>query len=204
MTDYNVRNIAYFLSRPYRRCAAGQGVSEEGAGGVDTRSKCHCTISVSCKGKRMLYIEAPSEQSWPDGMRSLFLAGGITGCPDWQSDVVSQLRDTPLVLFNPRRADFPMHNSSAAERQIKWEFDHLRLASFILFWFPCETLNPIVLYELGAWSMTSKPLFVGAHPDYQRRQDVVLQTRLARPDVRVEHNIHDLVASVKRISDIST
>lgn len=150
----------------------------------------------------MIYIEAPSEQAWPQGMRSLFLAGGITGCPDWQSDVVADLGDTPLVVFNPRRADFPMSDPRAAERQIRWEHDHLRLATLILFWFPCETLNPIVLYELGTWSMTSKPLFVGVHPDYQRRQDVQIQTRLARPDVRVVDSLAELVSQVKRIAGV--
>lgn len=72
----------------------------------------------------------------------------------------------------------------------------LRDADAILFWFPCETLCPITLYELGAWSMSDKPLFVGVHPAYQRRQDVEIQTRLARPDVAVTDLLAALVASI--------
>jgi Nucleoside 2-deoxyribosyltransferase like len=108
------------------------------------------------------------------------------------------LADESVALLNPRRANFPIGDPSAAMKQIEWEHRHLRMADAILFWFPSETLCPIALYELGAWSMTTKPLFVGVHPEYQRRQDVEIQTRLARPDVAVTHNLSDLATAVKR------
>jgi len=144
----------------------------------------------------MLYVESPSTH---DGNEtSVFLAGGITGCPDWQADMVEFLSDTDLVLFNPRRANFPIHDPSAAQFQIEWEHDHLRKADVILFWFPRETLCPIVLYELGAWSMTTKTIFVGVHPEYKRRQDVEIQTRLARPDVGgVYYSVQDIARQIK-------
>ena len=140
----------------------------------------------------MRYIESPNTTGLTEGERGLFLAGGITDCPDWQRDMVEMLRATNWVLFNPRRENFPIHDPNAASFQIKWEHDHLRKADAILFWFPCETLCPIVLYELGAWSMTRKLLFVGVHPQYKRRKDVEVQTGLARPDVRVVYSLQDL------------
>ncbi len=145
----------------------------------------------------MHYIEAPQDVTLNPGQQSLFLAGGISNCPDWQAELVAALADTSLALLNPRRAGFPMGDPSAAEAQIGWEHRCLRLATALLFWFPCETLCPITLYELGAWSMTTKPLFVGVHPTYQRRQDVEIQTRLARPDVTVVLSIEALVAQVR-------
>ena len=66
------------------------------------------------------------------------------------------LRDTDLTLLNPRRKSFPIDIPGEAFRQISWEFHALRAATEILFWFPCETLCPIVLYELGAWSMMNQ------------------------------------------------
>jgi hypothetical protein len=128
---------------------------------------------------------------------SLFLAGGITGCPDWQSELTALLADTELTLLDPRRPNFPAHDPLAAPQQIEWEFRHLRKADAVLFWFPCETVCPITLYELGAWSMTAKPLFVGTHPDYQRRLDVQVQTRLARPEVAVLDRLADLASAVR-------
>ncbi|MEW6735020.1 MAG: nucleoside 2-deoxyribosyltransferase domain-containing protein [Acidobacteriota bacterium] len=148
----------------------------------------------------MNYIECPTE--WNGSSTSLFLGGGITDCPDWQQEVVRQLANKEaitkeaLTILNPRRNNFPIHDPAAANAQIEWEFWHLRVATAILFWFPCETLCPIVLYELGAWSMTQKPLFVGVHPEYQRLQDVIIQTRLARPDVKVVYSLEELAKQV--------
>lgn len=142
----------------------------------------------------MNYVECPhTAETSP----SLFLAGGITGCPDWQAIVVEQLKEIPLTLFNPRREQFPINDPTASTFQIRWEYDHLRKADAILFWFPCETLCPIALYELGAWSMTDKPLFVGVHPQYQRLQDVQIQTALVRPDVAIVYSLEDLVSQVR-------
>lgn len=148
----------------------------------------------------MRYIESPARYDTiePSEMEvpTVFLAGGITNCPQWQQKMVTLLSDTNLILLNPRRADFPVGDPSAAVEQITWEHKHLRFADAILFWFPRETLCPIVLYELGAWSMTDKPIFVGVHPLYERRQDVEIQTKLARPDVKIWHSLELLAAAV--------
>ncbi|HLZ56328.1 MAG TPA: nucleoside 2-deoxyribosyltransferase domain-containing protein [Ktedonosporobacter sp.] len=141
----------------------------------------------------MDYIEAL--QAYNEDEPSLFLAGGITGCSDWQREMVLALNHTSLVILNPRRSPFPSHEGAARE-QIIWEYVHLRKATAISFWFPKETLCPITLYELGAWSMTSKKLFVGVHPDYQRIQDVQIQTSLVRPDVQIVTSIEDLAQEI--------
>jgi len=146
----------------------------------------------------MHYVEAP--QSYDGNLvrlyaASLFLAGGITGCPDWQQEMVEALRQTPLILFNPRRSQFLPHEDAAKE-QITWEHTYLRKAAAISFWFPKETLCPIVLYELGAWSMTEKQLFIGVHPEYQRKQDVQIQTSLARPDIHLVASLEELAQEI--------
>ncbi len=147
----------------------------------------------------MQYIEAPIEYQGEE--RSLFLAGGITGCSDWQVELMDLLKDEDIVLLNPRRANFPVHDPDAARKQIAWEHRHLRKADAISFWFPKETLCPIVLYELGAWSMAFKPIFVGVHPEYQRRQDVEIQTKLARPKVEIVYDLTSLSAQIKEWAD---
>jgi hypothetical protein len=47
--------------------------------------------------------------------------------------------------------NFSMNDPTASKDQIQWEFEHLRKADTILFWFPKESICPIALYELGAW-----------------------------------------------------
>ena len=142
----------------------------------------------------MKYVEALYE--YDEEGTSLFLAGGITNCPDWQRQMVAMLHGQDMVLLNPRRSYFPIGDTGAAYEQILWENRHLRRASAISFWFPKETLCPIVLYELGAWSMTIRPIFVGVHPDYERRQDVEIQTEIARADVQVVYSLRNLAEQV--------
>ena len=144
----------------------------------------------------MTHVEAPDEYDGPGP--SLFLAGGIMGTFDWQTEIVNRLARLPLVILNPRRRNFPMDDPSAAEAQITWEFRHLRRATAVLFWFPPETLCPIALFELGSRVMVPhQPLFVGTHPAYARRQDVEIQLRLARPGVRVVIDISELARQVE-------
>ncbi len=144
------------------------------------------------------YIEAPKEEKIISP--SVFLAGGISGCSDWQSGVVDSLSQMlsgfDHTVVNPRRANFDVSDKSASRIQIDWEYRHLRLADVVLFWFPSETLCPIALYELGAMAMTRKPMAVGCDPSYQRIEDVTVQLELQRPDIKVHQSFDDLLSEV--------
>lgn len=132
-------------------------------------------------GKGVRVVTAPDECTGAGPRPKLFLAGGITGCPDWQSEMAGLLAGVgvPLDLLNPRRARWEMR-PGLEEEQIAWEHRHLLRADAVLFWFPEETLCPIALYELGAWLCRPKPLLVGCHPGYRRLADVRIQARLER------------------------
>ncbi|WP_439621145.1 nucleoside 2-deoxyribosyltransferase domain-containing protein [Gemmata sp.] len=141
-------------------------------------------------------VEAPQEYDGPGP--SVFLAGGISGTTDWQQQVVGRLSDVPVTLLNPRRANYPWHDPSAAAAQIEWEFRHLHRATAILFWFPPETLCPIALFELGGRvQVREQALFVGTDPAYARKLDVEIQLRLARPEVQVTTSVWDLAEQVR-------
>lgn len=151
----------------------------------------------------MNVIEAP--EIWPGVIRptakvpGIFMAGGITGCPDWQSEMIEGTQNyVDGTWINPRRQNFPIDDPSAAEQQIKWERLHLDHADAIIFWFPKETLCPIVLFELGAalYARKTTPLFIGTDPDYQRRQDVIIQTSLVYPDIKVVDSLPKLRSQV--------
>jgi len=170
------------------------------------------------------YIEAPKFPSVPAWHKSLFMAGGITGCPDWQQEFRSLLHAQGecknLTLLNPRRENFPIDDPNAADEQIKWEFDAMVLSDAISFWFCEDTIQPIVLFELGRWSTPCHPIlfadppthqhipgepsvvkiknqpkriFVGVDRNYARRQDVEVQLGLIRPDLEIVYNL-DLLA----------
>lgn len=150
--------------------------------------------------------EAPTELNGSDTRTRLFLAGGITDCPDWQSEMVTLLWDLPLALMNPRRAVWPSYTPEASREQIEWESRHLHKANAVLFWFCAATICPIVLYELGVWSSHRglrghKPIFVGIEPGYSRTLDVEIQTGLIRPDVTIVSSLEDLAKQVREFME---
>lgn len=140
----------------------------------------------------MTVVVAPDR--YASSQPAIFLAGGISGVVPWQREAIGQLEAVWPVIYNPRRDDFPMGDDEEGRRQIRWEYDHLRLADVILFWFSYETLQPIALFELGHWAAHSKPIVVGAHPGFQRRFDVVEQLALARPGLSVHADLRSLCA----------
>lgn len=130
----------------------------------------------------MDYIEAPSNHRVP-GNLNLFIAGGITGCPDWQAELVKSLSDIHgLSIYNPRRSLYP---DGIEYEQIEWEYYWLKQADIISFWFSRHTLQPIVLLEFGRWSAmakeTGKKLIVGCDEHYERYRDVAIQYQLECP-----------------------
>lgn len=125
---------------------------------------------------------------------SIFLAGGISNCPDWQKEMIQRFKAEDVTLINPRRYSFNIEDPTMSAQQIDWEHDHLEQADAILFWFPFETLCPITLFELGKYSQAGKPLFVGCHPAYARAFDVKHQLSLIRPDVTVHDSWEPMIA----------
>ena len=145
----------------------------------------------------MEYVEAPDK--YTGDLPTVFLAGGITDCPDWQQEAVGILAHTDLALLNPRRRNFPIHDPLAAFEQIEWEFEALNDADVILFWFAASrSVQPIALYELGRHAVRNTRLIVGADPGYPRRQDVEIQLRLARgPSFHVWNSLASVCGEVE-------
>jgi hypothetical protein len=121
----------------------------------------------------------------------VFLAGGITACEEWQPKVVDLVRAIPnlggIIVYNPRRADFPIGDPGAARAQIEWEFLMLERAHVFSMWFSASPTSdqPICMYELGRHVALREDrrqahlLAIGVEPGYRRAQDVEIQVGLA-------------------------
>jgi len=119
----------------------------------------------------------------------VFLAGGITKCPEWQKAVIAELEkyELPnLVVFNPRRENFPIGNPNASQEQIEWEFFWLeRMDIFSMYFSAGESDQPICMYELGRnlLRMTlagrKDRCVISVEKGYKREQDVLIQSKLA-------------------------
>lgn len=146
----------------------------------------------------MRYIECPEEyiKNKGDGP-SLFLAGGITGCSNWQEEYAKMFKDNNIVLINPRRKFYPENDMNIVEQQITWEYRYLKNADATSFWFTSETLCPITLYELGKQLESDKPVFIGINPKYARKKDIEIQTRLIRPEIKIVYDLKSLSNQIK-------
>lgn len=156
------------------------------------------------------YIEAPNKVKIRNSL-SIFLAGGISNCEDWQSKASKALsRQDYLTVVNPRRNDWKMDKNEVEESviQIAWEFDYIRRVSDVLFWFTDDTLQPITLYELGAalernhkyWDESENPqgqrIFLGADKAYKRLLDVKVQAKLVGYKWEIRDNLETLLKDV--------
>lgn len=152
----------------------------------------------------MIEIVAPLYQSvTPSSVIKVFVAGGISKCPDWQRQFLDHFKYHGQVAFyNPRREDFDINNTDMSAEQIEWEYIHLNEADLIVFWFPEETVCPITLLELGKALGQKKDIVVGTHPNYERRFDVIHQISMTGLDIpEVVDNIEDLVKLTKDAFD---
>jgi hypothetical protein len=157
---------------------------------------------------RILGPNGPEYRSWAS--KSIFLAGGISGCPDWQTPTAESLAmNTPenVLIMNPRLPGvYDPKDATTALPQIKWEYDTLRDADMVLFWFPKETLCPITLLELGKELVRAElthhnRLVIGTEPGYARSLDVETQAKLVFPECRIYDNLSDMIDVICDLHD---
>lgn len=151
-------------------------------------------------------IEAPNEIYSISTVNNdkLFLAGGISNCPDWQSEFIEMIKGYKnLTIYNPRRKNFPINDPTAAETQITWEYKHLKESDIITFWFSRGSLNPIVLFELGKYGLANdeKTIIIGIDPEYERKLDVEIQTKLEKPFTPIVYSLKDMARALKNVVD---
>lgn len=158
----------------------------------------------------MKVITAPNSYYWSPGEVTVFLAGGIQNTENWQNIVIDKLAleftSSPLVVFNPRRDNYPTHNPDAALEQIKWEFDRIEMCDIFSMYFASgNTDQPICMFEYSKQLVVRgmhgdlSRLVVSVNPDYRRKQDVLIQTRLAQPCVNINLSLD---AHIDRLIDV--
>ena len=142
-------------------------------------------------------IKAPSEEK--PKYNSVFLAGGITNCRDWQKEVEERLSYIQkLSVINPRNDKFDITDESASRKQIKWEFERLEKADiFSIYFCNSDSVQPICLYELGRNIVRMQQRFPNDWEDrivisiengYSRYLDVIEQVSLCAPRLWVNIN----------------
>ena len=157
----------------------------------------------------MILLTAPSKldiSAIATKVPSVFLAGGISNCKDWQSYIVSELdriwKKHDYIVYNPRREKFDIKDESVSAEQIAWEYWYIRQADIVTFWFTAETLCPITLFELGSTICRAgqQKIIIGIDPNYQRKFDIEKQVELYSKshknkifDIEIVYSLEDVI-----------
>lgn len=165
-------------------------------------------------------ITAPSEEL--PKYKSVFLAGGITNCKEWQKEVIEELEFEELAfeeitIFNPRQEHFDISDKNASYKQISWEFERLeQMDIFSMYFCNDDSDQPICMYELGRNivrmqnrfpSDWDKRIVINIEDGYRRTADVLIQTELATQnkvfvstDINSYYHAQCIKLAVRRLS----
>lgn len=151
----------------------------------------------------MNVVIAPEQDDNLPSLPRIFLAGCAN--TDWRKEFVEYFEDNSVVFLDPKRNNWDGLNDDALNEQITWEFVNLRRSDVVVYWFNKGSVCPITLLEYGMWGLSKgTPIVVGVTNDYEKRKDVLLQTKLARPDVRIVNDLYELSYETKsKLDEIS-
>ena len=154
----------------------------------------------------MEVITAPTFPTEVDNSISVFLAGGITKCRNWQEDVIDYIegnefttkKKIDLRIYNPRRSIFNILDKDASKAQIEWEYRMIEKADiFSMYFCNSESDQPICMYELGMrlGRLMERPYdpeygyrtIISVERGYKRAEEVIIQTSLASENMIKVH-----------------
>lgn len=161
------------------------------------------------KSIKMKIITAIQNYQQKENQILCFLAGGITNCHEWQVEIIENLKNIDnLVIFNPRRKNFPINNPNASLQQIKWQFYWLEQSDIFSMYFDDSVSDqPICFYELGRNIERMKQKFpndwnnriiISCNSNFKRYNDVIIQTELATNGI-IKVNSSDLFDELNKI-----
>ena len=124
---------------------------------------------------------------------SFFLAGGST---DWRQKLTDSM--TSDQFYHAIVVD-PFDKNYKPEVNTAWEFKSMQKVDCVVFWFPKESLYPISLFELGVVCRDSlKGLIVGMDLEYAKREIIIEQLKLFRPDVNVVSSLPEVMGQMEK------
>lgn len=133
----------------------------------------------------------------------VFLAGSIEmgTAENWQSRLITQLKDIEGTIWNPRRDAWdPSWEQQASNpqfrEQVEWELNYLEAADRIWMYFDPTTKSPVTLLELGllAWGVVS--LTVCCPDGFWRKGNVEIVCE--KYQIPLVHTFDDFVARIKK------
>lgn len=149
----------------------------------------------------MRVVKAPNRIEDPTEL-TVFLAGSIEmgTAVDWQTYITNELKDTSVVLYNPRRDDWDASweqtiDNPQFNEQVTWELEHLEKSQLIVIYFDPNTKSPISLLELGLFASEVAPVLVCCPEGFYRKGNVDIVCD--RYDVAQVDTLDEIVDRIK-------
>lgn len=147
-------------------------------------------------------VKAPHDYSAYKGKPSVFLAGSIEmgKAGHWQKKVAEALKDTDLLILNPRRDNWDAGWEQSMSRpefrvQVEWELAALEYADTVLVYFCPGTQSPVTLLELGLHAAANPKKLVVCCPDgFWRKGNVDIVCN--RYGVRQVETLESLISTI--------
>ena len=142
----------------------------------------------------------------------VFLAGPITGAPNWHEKAIEIFQDLAPDLFiaSPKLPDFVGEGAVSYNDQVAWESHYLNEAGkkgVIMFWLAEEEKHSCYYqhartsrFELGEWMAKHQSenanLVVGIASDFPGRQYIKLRLTNDCPKIPLVNSLYDACESV--------
>lgn len=150
----------------------------------------------------MNVVQAPNRDTIQHPVNSTTPKIFLAGCAntDWRKVFVTKFEDRFVVFYDPKRDDWNLMDASKTLEQITWEFKYIRDADIIIYHFNAGSVCPITLLEYGMWGLsTGRPILVYVSDYYEKKKDIIIQTALARPDIKIITTEDELVSKTREM-----
>lgn len=153
-------------------------------------------------GVRVELVTSPEALPTRHDRPRLFLGGSIDmgNARDWQAEMIAALRDTNLVILNPRRADWnpawqPVASDPNFRQQVEWELSALDSADIIVIVFTPGSQSPVSLLEMGLHARAGR-MVIYCPEGYWRKGNVDITA--AHYGIETVDSMDALIAAVRR------
>lgn len=146
-------------------------------------------------------IIAPSDKKVKTNIIKIFLGGTIDSgkSEDWQKKIcIKYYDDERIVIFNPRRDEWPKEHSDEVIKQIKWEHKRMDESDYIIMNILPDSKSPISLMEIGMYNESNK-LLVFCTEKFYRYDNVKIVCEKYNIPLFNTNNITDICKEIDKL-----
>ncbi len=133
-------------------------------------------------------------------IETIFLGGTIDmgNSVDWQAQVIKELKNETLTIFNPRRGDWDASWEEKEENpefnhQVNWELSCLEKSDLVILNFIPNSKSPISLLELGLFH--KKQMIVCCPEGFYKKGNVDIVCR--KYNIPKVESLKELITEIK-------